>query len=132
MEVEYWKVVRQNDIKDRFVVPKRWMDILRPQFRNGENEASIKALDSHGFFREFRCAIRTGPQEKPSLQALEWQKFIKHAGIQEGDSLILQAEENLTWGTNYKIRVQRMDAHGDWYNVPPPAPVVRGPYPFLN
>ena len=130
MEVEYSKVLRRNDIQDRLTVPTRWMDILRPQFRNGENEALIRALYWHGYFWEFRCAIRAGRHEKPTLQSDEWKKFIWYAGIQEGDRLILQAEENLERGTNYNISVQRMDARGRWDDVPPPAPVVRAPCQF--
>ena len=125
MEVEYSKVLRQNDIQDRLTVPQCWMSILRPLFGKGEKEALIRALCWLGYFWQFRCNIRgKGPYEKPVLQAPEWQRFINYVGIQEGDKLILQVEENHERRTDYNIRVQRRDADGLWADVQPPARVA--------
>lgn len=131
MEVEYSKVLRQNDIQDRLTVPQYWMSILRPLFGKGEKEALIRASCLLGYVWEFRCAIREkGTYEKPVLQAPEWQRYINYIGIQEGDKFILRAEENHERRTNYNVRVQRMDADGLWADVQPPARVAPAFYQF--
>ncbi|GMN43018.1 hypothetical protein TIFTF001_012225 [Ficus carica] len=131
MEVEYSKVLRQNDIQYLLTVPQYWMNILRPQFGKGENEALIRAFSLLGYVWEFRCAIRgNGPHEMPVLRAPEWQRYINYIGIQEGDRFTLEAEENDERRTNYNVRVQRMDADGLWADVQPPARVAPAFYHF--
>lgn len=125
MEVLYSKVLQKNDIEFKFLVPQSWMSILRPQSGNGENEALMGASSLLGNVWEFRCTIRGhGRYEKPVLQAPEWQRYVNYMEIQGGDKVILRAEENHERQTNYSVRVQRMNAHGLWADVQPPAHVA--------
>ena len=116
------KVLVLSDINDRFAVPESWMGVLEMLFINGSNEALLRVVDWLGYGHEFRCSIRNlGPYRKPVLQAREWQKFVKFAGLQADDKIIIQELEEAQFrGANYKIIAQRIDRDGLWANVPIP------------
>lgn len=121
MAAEKYKIiVAAGDVNNRFTVPENWLQILEKRFVNGGNEVLLRAEDWLGFCHEFRCAVRkVGPYNKPVLQAHEWNKFVKYAGLRVGDKIILQElddREAQFRGSNYRIIAQRKDRNGLWAN----------------
>ena len=134
METEKSKVLVAGDIKDRFTVPENWMEILEKLFVNGGNEALLRVVDWLGYGHEFRCSIRNfGPYNKPVLQAHEWKKFVKYAGLQVGDKILLQELEDAQFrGASYRIIAQRIGSDGLWANIQMPQRAATNFLPFLQ
>ena len=126
MEAEYSKVLIQRDIDERLTVPEAWMDLLGRLFTNGNNEAQVRAVDCGGRFWEFCCSTRKkGNYNKPVFQARDWSKFVRYAGLQVGDRVVLQENDEAQFREiRYRIIAQRIGGDGLWANVEPPERAV--------
>ena len=113
------KVLVQGDIQERLTVPENWMGILEKLFTNGSNEALLIVVDWLGNAHNLRCATRkNGRHRKPVLQAHEWKMFVKYAGLQVGDKIIIQELEEAQFrGASYRIIAQRIGIDGRWADV---------------
>ena len=119
-----WKVLIQRDIDERLTARAAWMNmnLLGRLFINGNNEAQVRAVDCGGRFWEFCC--RRG-DNRPVFRARGWKKFVRYAGLQVGDRVVLQEyHEDQFREIGFRIIAQRMGNNGLWANVEPPERAV--------
>ncbi|KAF3440421.1 hypothetical protein FNV43_RR18705 [Rhamnella rubrinervis] len=103
--VGYEKRLTSTDVSQKLTVPGHWLEIL-PSIEDNNNNVQIRVLDREGMYWEFYLSKRSaGDYKKPVFQSKEWLQFVRKKGLNIGDKIAIQREDDHFRGSQYRVMV---------------------------